>query len=93
MSKDAVKGVVAVPNDDAIKLSKEQQPSDDVKVSLGKELLKDAPSYEDNANIISFIMMSYLNPLLKYGAKNDLQIEGKTLLLINISNYQFILII
>ena len=52
----------------------------DVKLSLGKELLPDAPSYEDNSNIISYILMSYLNPLLKWGAKHDLQIEGNSII-------------
>jgi len=48
----------------------------DAKLSLGKELLPNAPAYEDEASILSYIMMSYLNPLLKWGSKNDLQIEG-----------------
>ena len=48
----------------------------DVKLSLGKELSPSAPAYEDDASILSYIMMLYLNPLLKWGAKIDLQIEG-----------------
>ena len=46
------------------------------KVSLGKVLLPDTPAYEDNADILSYMSMAFLNPLLKWGAKHDLQIEG-----------------
>lgn len=64
----------------------------DVKLSLGKELLPNAPAYEDDASFISYIMMSYLNPLLKWGSKNDLQIEGnKKYTIITIDIYVILL--
>ena len=50
-------------------------PITNIKLSLGKELLPDTPSQEDESDWISYITMSYLNPLLGWGSKNDLQIE------------------